>query len=285
MKNMTKTIALLLAGLAAGNSAQAQTQYVAPGKPYTFTATEATSGGTISYQWYRDNEPISGATSQSYTLPENLAYGRNVVFTRSAVNDICPYNTSYTDPFIVTFCDLLVGTTCWATSNLAAANKFARQPDMYTPFFQWNRLTAWATTGSVSGWNSTADQSSTWTVNPCPSGWRLPTSTEFQALDNASSTWVEANSIRGNAVAGRFYGPRSGSCALPDDMVDCVFLPAGGARGSITGALDEQSINGYYWSSTQYIATSGYSLLLSSSSSSPSYYSNKASARSVRCVQ
>ena len=282
-----KMFLTVVAAVAIAVSAQAQTQRVTPGKPYTFTATAAEGGGTISYQWFRNGEPISGATDVSYTLPESLAYGISISFTRSAVSNACPHNISYTEPFVVTFCDLLVGATCWATTNVAAPNTFAPRPDMYTQFYQWNRLTAWAATGTnVSGWNATPDQSSTWTVNPCPAGWRLPTQTELQALHDAGTVWTEAASPRGNAVAGRFYGGRCGSCLLPDDTNDCIFLPAVGLRDGNTGVLSVlPSTGGLYWSSTQANATLGYNLAIYSTNSNPSSNGGKATGRSIRCVQ
>ena len=281
---MTK-IALLLAMLAAGNSAQAQTQYLSPGKAYTFTGTSASGGGTISYQWYRDGEPIANATDTSYTLPENLAYGKNVEFKRSAVSSVCPYNTSYTDIAVITFCDLLVGAICWATTNVAAPNTFAPRPDMYTQFFQWNRLAAWAATGDVSGWNSTANNSETWTVNPCPEGWRLPTRGECTALNNSGNAWVATNSSRGNAVAGRFYGPNSATCMLPNVMTKCIFLPANGYRQYMTSAVLGQETGGYYWSSTQDSIISGYNMYFYNSSSVTNDNNSKAYGFTIRCVQ
>ena len=278
---------LLLMGLmlATVQLAQAQTQYVAPGKVYTFTATAAEGGGTISYQWFRNGEPISGATSQNYLLPDNLAYGISVEFTRSAVSDICPGNTSYTNPFTVTFCDLFIGGICWASANVAAPNKFAPRPDMYTQFYQWNRLTAWAATGDVSGWNSTADNSETWTVNPCPVGWRLPMQTEVQALTETGSTWAVAHSSRGNAVNGRFYGPNSGYCALPDNMTGCIFMAANGFRNNSDGVLHSRSLYGNYWSGTQHSATNGYDLYFGSEGSDSNNYGYMAYGMTIRCVQ
>ena len=284
MKNMTK-IALLLAVLATGNSAQAQT-VLYPGRAYTFTATAASGTGTISYQWYRNGEPISGATSQNYTLPDDLAWGKNVEFKRRAMSTICPYNAAYTDSYIIAFCGALVDGTCWATTNVDAFGVFAAIPDMNTRFYQWNRAKAWAATGSISGWNSTADTSSTWTVNPCPIGWRLPTQAEFKALHDAG-TYVADAGARGATVAGRFYGPNastSSSCKLPNTMTNCIFLPANGVRHYSDGSLLVQGQNGYYSSGTEASQANGY-LLYFGNASNPSSSNSKAYGHSIRCVQ
>jgi len=172
-----------------------------------------------------------------------------------------------------------IGGVTWATYNVDSYQTFATRPDMYTKLYQWNRSAAWAANGSVSNWNSTADQSSTWTVNPCPTGWRLPTREEFTALLNAGSTWAAANA-RGNAVAGRFYGSNHATCSLPNNMTNCVFLPAVGSRNYSDGSLNGQDNLGSYWSATQ-----GYALNFNSTRSYPIEGYGKANGFTLRCVQ
>jgi len=285
MKHTKTKFALLLAVLVAGNSAWAQMLTVPPNEPYIFSnIAPAGGGGTITYQWYRDGVAIPGATDSAYTLPAELAYGKNVEFKRGAVSSTCPHSVSYANSFFVTFCGLLLNDVCWAHVNVAQPRTFAAKPDMFTEFYQWNRLTAWSTTGTAIGWNATPDTSPTWTVNPCPAGWRLPTLQEFQELDNVGSTWAFAYT-RGNEVVGRFYGPNHALCTFVagGSMDGCIFLSAGGYRDSdgMLG-LSEQA---RYWSSTNYNSTSGYNLNFSSTNSNPNNASLKAPARSIRCVR
>ena len=290
-----KTIILTaVAAAAIAMSAQAQTQYLTPGMAYTFTGTAASGGGTISYQWYRDGEPIAGAADISYTLPDNLAYGKNVEFKRGAVSSVCPHNTSYTDIAVITFCDLIIDGICWASTNVATVNKFAPRPDMYTQFYQWNRLTAWAATGDISGWDTIPNQSTTWTVNPCPEGWRVPTLEEFTALINSGSTWASIKMGRGNVVSGRFYGPNSDTCSPPNNMVGCIFLPLLGYRqeeGMLwqTSNSEGEFGQGHYWSGSQnYHSTGnrlGYSLAFGGSTNNPTATFDKSCGMPIRCVQ
>ncbi len=90
---------------------------------------------------------------------------------------------------------------------------------------------AWTNTqvlGSQYSWKSAQ--------SACPSGWRLPTRAEFQAMINAGSTWRTANSGYGNTENGKFFGSNSAACTIANG--NCVFLPAR-PNGS----------NGSYWSS------------------------------------
>ena len=175
-----------------------------------------------------------------------------------------------------------IGGVTWAAANVDDYQTFAAKPDMYTKFYQWNRSKAWAATGSVSGWNSTADQSATWTANPCPAGWRLPTNAEFAALNNAGSSWAAANA-KGNAVAGRFYGGNHATATM-SNLAGCVFLPAVGGRDISNGALLYQGVSGNYWSSTQYTSTIGYNFTFSNAESMPNAYYKEAGLP-IRCVQ
>ena len=287
MKNMKHLLffGLVSAVLMASHVAQAQVQYVAPGKTYTFSSDTAATGSGITYQWYRDGQPIEGATGESYTLPGNLAYGFNVVFIRGAVSSSCPGEPVYSNAFIITFCNgLFVGHTCWATTNVDFPSMFASRPDMYTQLYQWGRTVAWPATGNISGWNFSTADTSTW--NPCPAGWRLPTQGEFQALYEGSvpeyGIWADANT-KGNAVGGRFFGPNSATCTLPNNMTDCVFLPAVGFRNYGNGILSNLGVDANYWCSTVG-STSGYQLLFNAGGSS---FNNvaKGHAMSIRCVQ
>ena len=282
MNYKVKTLALLLA-VAAGNSARAQQATYAQGcKSYTFTGSNASGSGDITYQWYRDGQPISGATGKDYILPVKQAYGENVEFKRGVVSSGCVGEVAFSAPVYLTFSGVKT-TVCWANTNVDAYQTFASKPDMYTKFYQWNRDTAWAATGKLSKWHAVSITDDSLTVNPCPDGWRLPTLDEFTALQDTGSTWATART-KGNAVAGRFYGHKHETCALPNNMNNCIFLPAVGYRNGEDGSLSSEGTYGYYWSSTQVNSTSVYSLAFDSHSSLK-YNGSKAHVFSVRCVQ
>jgi hypothetical protein len=158
----------------------------------------------------------------------------------------------------------------------------------YGDFFQWGRLddghetrTSGTTTtlssgdvpgnsnfiygmGSPYNWRSPQNdnlwQGASGTNNPCPSGWRLPTSTE---LDNERASWSSQD------YNGAFASP--------------LKLIAGGARNYSNALLSNVGSGGRYWSSTVN-STYAYDLYFLSNSA---YMNNdrRAYGFSVRCLQ
>ncbi len=173
----------------------------------------------------------------------------------------------------------------WAAYNVDDYQTFAVRPDMYTKFYQFNRAIAWPTTGDVTNWPSSINENANWTTanNPCPTGWRVPTRDEWMALGETGSSWADAG-VRGNQVAGRFYGHKHTVCSLPNNMDGCIFLPAVGYRNNIHGSLGSQGSYGYYWSSTQSTTGSGYYLYFTGGYSFL-LDTNKEAGLSVRCVK
>ena len=295
-----KKMALLLLLAAASNSATAQTKVVLQaGTPYTIqsVADAASTGNPVLYQWYRDGSAITtDGTGASYTVPSNLAVGTSVEFKRAAYTATCD-EPKYSNTIVITWCNLRLGTTCWADANVAQPGTFVPKPDMHTEFYQWNQPNkAWPSGGNISGTWPTGITAPAWTATPCPEGWRLPTVEEILALHNLTgnvngrSGYWAASGERGNAVAGRFYGVTSergqaaGGCTLPGNMVGCIFLSASGRRNPATGGYGSHDVTGYYWSSTQADATNGRRLEFNSGGS----YNGgieKSYGFTIRCVQ
>ena len=181
---------------------------------------------------------------------------------------------------------MVVSGVCWANANVDALQTFAVRADMNTSFYLWNKLTAYSADEPITpAWNNSIDNSNTWTVNPCPMNWRLPTPSEFQQLNNTGTTWVDAN-VKGNAVAGRFYGYNHATCTLPGDMDGCVFFPAAGIRNYAAGEIILRSINGFYFSSMQNdVSGDAYHLYFEKAVSAPFATLGKSLAMTIRCVR
>ena len=151
-----------------------------------------------------------------------------------------------------------IGGAIWATRNVDAPGTFAAKPQDYGKFYQWNRKVAWAATGTVTDWDASFPLGITWEKanDPCPTGYRVPTKAEQDALVASGSTWT--SNYNGTGVAGGIFG--SGS--------NTVFLPAADYRYFSDGNLFDfvgagANPDGYYWSSTMGGYSGAYFLFFS----------------------
>jgi uncharacterized protein (TIGR02145 family) len=163
----------------------------------------------------------------------------------------------------------------WATRNVDAPGTFAATPESPGMFYQWNRPTAWTSTGSVSGWDSSESSGTTWEKanDPSPAGWRIPTLAELETLldtDKVSNERTTLNGVNGR----RFTDKATGNS---------IFLPAAGCRRSYDGTLYTAGTDGGYWSSTQYDGSSAYGLFFDSAYA-PTLSASRSMGLYVRCV-
>jgi len=176
--------------------------------------------------------------------------------------------TRTTDPGVV------IDGIRWATRNVDAPGTFAQNPESAGMFYQWNCRRAWSATGEVSDWNTSTPQGEIWerANDPCPQGWRVPTSDELQRLgfsDNVISRWTEINEVNGRIFEDRTLG-------------NILFLPAAGFRIRSNGALSSVGTSGYYWSSNVH-GTNARNVWFSSGNVLV-FTGNRADGFSVRCV-
>jgi uncharacterized protein (TIGR02145 family) len=132
----------------------------------------------------------------------------------------------------------------WATRNVGAKGQFMNNIEDYGRYYSFEEA-------------NTA----------CPSGWRTPTSQEFEVLASTSSEWTSLNGHNGR----RF---RNGN--------HTIFLPATGYRLGNFSTVNGAS---WYWSSTAYSDDYGYHIGFSSSGVSPTGKSDRSLGLAVRCVR
>ena len=262
-------IATLAAGLIASGSGNLF---------YTISGTPSSSG-TASFA-------ISiGGQSCSFSIPVQSSasnYPSGSVFCASGVTAI----VDVTNP--------VTGKT-WMDRNLGASQVATSSTDItaYGDLYQWGRRSdghqcrTSATTTSLSStdqpsngnfilintpngdWRSTPNnnlwQGTNGINNPCPTGYRLPTQTEF---NSEKSTWSS------NSIAGAFGSP--------------IKLPAAGGRASMignNGSILSAGIGGLYWTST---TSSNTSVNLSFGTVDAAFSGSnlaRADGNSVRCIK
>jgi uncharacterized protein (TIGR02145 family) len=155
-------------------------------------------------------------------------------------------------------------------------------------YYQWGKSAPDADVDNLIG-STWGDQGGTrdngnWTPSargpndPCPGGFRVPSSAEWQAVDDnnddslTGAAWSSGPTEFGNAL---HYGPDANGKLLT--------LPAAGVRNGTSGALANRGINGLYWSSTE-AGSNAYNLNFDSSNVNPANFSNRARGFSVRCI-
>lgn len=179
----------------------------------------------------------------------------------------------------------------WATCNVHWPKTFTvreTDPGMY---YQWNRITGWTNDGYllvaygtdgkvIPGrlWDNTDAEGYNWAAanDPCPTGWRMPTSEEFDKLcdeEKVTSEWIPATQT---VLSGRKF--------TDNNNKNTVFFPATGIRYAFAGALGFVGSNGYYWSVTLNSADYGYILGFSSANTNSTGYNSRGSGFSARCV-
>jgi len=166
----------------------------------------------------------------------------------------------------------------WARRNVDMPGTFAPNIASSGMFYQWNRKIGWSpfnplvNSNGGTEWNGALPAGNTWEKinDPCPQGWRIPTIGELVALSNSSSEWRIVN-----GVLGRQFGT----------VPNTIFLPAGGWRFHVTGALNGTGTLGSYWSSTVGNASNAWFFYFNISSvSAGDSMLHSTYGMSVRCV-
>ena len=158
-------------------------------------------------------------------------------------------------------------------------------------YYQWGRnAPAAVVTGTedaiVSTWGSQGGNSNNgnWTSsetggpnNPCPTGFRVPSKTEWDGVINSSLNTVTRTGSWNNTPTNFNYAIHFGT-----PTIKTLTLPAAGFRSNTVGTLSYRGIYGYYWSSTEDVTSAKY--LSFTSSIAYTWDNNRTNGYSVRCV-
>lgn len=199
------------------------TEWNIPASTNISVAADVTDGASLSYQWYSNDTAsneggtaIDGATSATYPIPTDTAAGTYYYFVEvtgtggalpvrsDAATVTVTADRDHQDPGVV------INGITWATRNVGASGTFVAAPTDYGSLYNFDDA-----------------------QGVCPTGWRLPTRTEFESFGEATR-WVEGS------PNGREFGPTNG---------EKIFMPAAGFD-SWFGGHQQRDIAGSYWSST-----------------------------------
>ena len=166
----------------------------------------------------------------------------------------------------------------WATRNVDAFRTFAASPESFGMFYQWNRVKAWPSTGSVTGWENSVPTGDSWTAanDPCPTGWRVPIKAELDILFAAGVTHVWTDNFNDTGVKGYKFTDNTSSAS--------VFFPAVNFRENTDGTLTTSGNGGYYWFATPYLEIGAWHMAFGTGHYAQNG-TNRSYGFSVRCVR
>jgi uncharacterized protein (TIGR02145 family)/prepilin-type N-terminal cleavage/methylation domain-containing protein len=165
-----------------------------------------------------------------------------------------------------------IGDQVWMTENLkydnCSTNVWSDSSDTAWCGYYDNNETTYGDYGLLYQWSAA--------VNVCPSGWHLPTDSEWTILTDylGSTSATELKASASNVPS--WDGTNSTSFTA---------LPAG-FRDRTDGSFNDIGLNGFFWTSTEFDSTASWNRYLSSSYADVLTNNGyKATAYSVRCIK
>jgi len=233
----------------------------------------------------------NGGAIVNGTMVYDLSANCVVVFVNGAWTGCIQFAAVPPPPTSQVSSDGASGVYTFLSHNLGADTSL----DPHTPvkglngdYYQWGKNAPDADVDNLIG-STWGDQGGTtdngnWTPgakgpqDPCPTGYRVPSQTEWAAV-HANNTvsrtglpWSAGATEFGNAL---HYGT--------EEDPKLLTLPAAGIRNNTDGALLIRGISGYYWSSAE-SGSLAYDLYFNSSNVYPADNNNRTYAFSVRCI-
>jgi uncharacterized protein (TIGR02145 family) len=119
---------------------------------------------------------------------------------------------------------------------------------------------------------------------PCPSGWRIPSSSDWGSIYREGGSYGSPAQATANKWAWKSGTTATGQGSLiqPDGKTTTLFLPAAGYRNA-SGPIGWVGTRGAYWASSA-APGGGYHLNNGIDIVSPEQTYNRAGGISVRCV-
>ena len=136
--------------------------------------------------------------------------------------------------------EILINGNVWASCHLNNPGEFCTSPDQLGMYYQFNSKVAWPSSGTVEGWyiDSGVRADKGWVDDawhpendPCPEGWRVPTTQEMVDLWEIGAVWrtaAQTGFSRNGIVVG--LDPEKAATATKDNLKQLggLFLPQNG---------------------------------------------------------
>ena len=277
--------------------------------PYSFTATDATTGLTYSASGNFTTSGtklvtlINNGTSIAWdkygTINMTLTGANNTLALAPRI-DIKSIPTTHTD---WTYNDVTYGSQTWMDRNLGARRVATAINDVlsYGNHYQWGRpadgheISVWNGATPTSGrgfYDATALEALATSDAPGHPNFILTSAYPYDwRSDNNSNRWATAN--QGPCPAG-YHVPTEAEWNIAvtfglwnnntDSYNSALKLPSAGERNPFNGLLSTQGTYGYYWSSTVNGTTARH-LYFPSPGYSTTYIIHRAEGFSVRCLK
>lgn len=276
--------------------------------PYSFTATDATTGLTYSASGNFTTSGtklvtlINNGTSIAWdkygTINMTLTGANNTLALAPRI-DIKSIPTTHTD---WTYNDVTYGTQTWMDRNLGARRVATAINDVlsYGNHYQWGRpsdgheITVWNGDTPTSGRgfaDATALEALATSDAPGNANFILTNVSPFDWRDdNNNNRWATAN--QGPCPAG-YHVPTNTEWNTADTFGawnnntdtynSALKLPSAGYRSRVNGLLSDQGTNGHYWSSS--VSGTSARTLYSDSAAALTIYNHRAYGLTVRCLK
>ncbi|MDP3684540.1 MAG: FISUMP domain-containing protein [Ignavibacteria bacterium] len=226
--------------------------------------------------------------SQTWMQIEKISGGKDSVkltditkiyFTTTPTVFVC--GTSTIDYSGKTYHTVQIGTQCWLRENLDVGTMIqgsdtSKNNGTLEKYCYDNNTSNCATYGGLYQWNEAMQYSTTSGIKGiCPTGWHLPTSTEFETL---------AATVSNNGNALKAIGQGTGSGAGTNTSGFSALFA--GSRNS-NGFFVDLGYDPHFWSSTEHGSTWAYDLGIQYNGSQvvPTHEFYKEGGMSVRCLK
>ncbi|MDR1632063.1 MAG: fibrobacter succinogenes major paralogous domain-containing protein [Dysgonamonadaceae bacterium] len=248
--------------------------------PNTGSSTDRTVYGDL-YQWGR----VDDGHQRRDLTPENIWPADNLGSTTGFTEDPVPNDAVYINT-----------TTGQVLETDARFGKFIRRN---TTNYDW---IAGDTYVYNNRWDTTGTKLSKAPADPCPTGWRVPTNTEWASIYGTTVNCGSADcytNAKVNKWLHNFEIPPAGDTGTHGVSLTpstaqgnttygtypTLFLSAGDDRNRDHATIDNSGTRSIYWSSTVVGSSiNAYGLGCSSTHVNPSSTGNRSGGRSVRCV-